>query len=146
MVDPVTAAVGSAASILQLVGNVSKGLRLLRDTVGAIKDAPTVVKHIEENIHMLEDYFNLVNEYMKQTPSGIPDEIELRRVLQDLINNCQSPLSVLQERISSHNAKNRHHGVQAFHLWINDRTIKQALNHIYEYRKHLFLLLEALNL
>lgn len=143
MADPLTA-VGSAASIFQLIGSLSKGLRSLRDTVIAIKEAPAFFKHIDDKIHNLENYFNLVNDIIKRRPSGILDESGLHHVIQDLIANCHLSLSVLQERLlPSRSSQNM---VQAFYLWVNDRTIKQALNHIDEYTTHLHLLLEALNL
>lgn len=134
---------GSVAAVLQLVGVVSKGLRSLRDTVIAIRDAPSDVKAIDDKIHLLGYYFNLVETFMQQKPSGIPDESEFRGVIQDLTTNCHCSLSVLQERLPSRNAQNI---AQAFHLWLNDRSIKQALKHIDEYTKYLSLLIEALNL
>ncbi|ROW04802.1 hypothetical protein VMCG_04779 [Cytospora schulzeri] len=142
MADPLTA-IGSAASILQLVETLSKGLRSLRDTVTAIKDAPAVVQHIEEKVQRLEYCFKLVVNLMKQRSSGITDELELHRVIRDVTANCFSSLSVLQDKLPSRNAQNI---VQAFHLWIDDRAIKQALKHIDEYTKYLSLLIGTLNL
>lgn len=142
MVDPLTV-VGSIASIFQIVGNLSIGLRSLRDTVKAVKGAPTVVKHVEDRVQRTAYYFKFVDDIMKQRPSGIPDEVELQRVVQDLTANCLVSLGVLQERLPKRNAQNI---VQAFRLWVDDGDIKQALKHIDEYTNYSSLLLQALNL
>lgn len=142
MVDPFTV-VGSIASIFQIVGSLTIGLRSLRDTVKAVKGATTVVKHVEDKVQRTEYYFRLVDDIMKQRPSGIPDEVELQRVVQDLTANCLVSLNVLQERLPKRNAQNI---VQAFRLWVDDGDIKQALKHIDEYTNYSSLLLQALNL
>lgn len=142
MTDPLTI-IGSIASIFQLVRSLSEGLRSLRDTVIAIRGAPTVVKHIDDKVQRIAYYFRLVDDIMKQRPSGIPDEFELQRVVQDLTSNCLSSLSVLQERLPNRNAQNI---VQAFHLWVDDRDIKQALKNIDEYTNYSSLLLQTINL
>lgn len=142
MVDPLSA-IGSAASVIQLVANLSKGLRTLRDAVHAVKDAPTAVQHIEDKIHGLGDYFEKINNIIRRRPPGIPDEAELHRVIQDLTVTCHSSLKVLQEKLPRRGAGNIG---QAFRLWINDRAIKLAVEHVDEYTRYLSLLLHALNL
>ncbi|KUI57414.1 26S proteasome non-ATPase regulatory subunit 10 [Cytospora mali] len=142
MFDPITA-LQSVSSIIQLIGNLSKGLRSLRDTVTAIKDAPTVIKQIDDQIQHLGKYLGLVDTILKQHSAKIPCEVELHRLIQDLANNCLHPLGVLEDKLGRLAAQKNI--VKAFHLWLDDNSIKKALNLIDEYTKYLSLLLQTLN-
>ena len=135
--------IGLIASVLQLIGSISTGLRTLRDGATLVRDARNIVDQIEEKVQRLRKCFTLVDDYIKNSTGRLPHELEVHRIIQDLTMSSSSSLKFIQERLPSRKAKKM---VLAFQIWIHDHTMTQAMTHIDEYTQYLSLLLQTLNL
>lgn len=143
MADPLTA-IGSASAIVQLIGGVSSGLRMLKDAAEAIRDAPKAVERLQKNILHLGHCLKVLEQYFQQRPADIPFEKELYELIQEIAISCTAPLKVLQEKTPTRLP--RKNAVTAFNLWLNDKAITQARIQIDEYIPYMNLLIQTLNL
>lgn len=143
MADPLSV-IGSASAIVQLIGGVSSGLRTLRNAALAIKDAPRVIKRLEDKIQHLGQCLKMLERYFQQRPATIPYETQLYELIQDISQSCMEPLEVLEKKTPTHLSKKN--VAAAWDLWLNDNTITQAKTQIDEYIPYLYLLIQTLNL
>lgn len=143
MADPLSA-IGAVSAIVQLIGGVSSGLRTLRDTVVAIKDAPRAVQRLEEKIQHLGQCFKMLETYFQSRPSKIPYETQLYELIQEIAISCTTPLEILKDKTPTHLSKKN--VAAAFNIWMNESAITQAKNQIHESIPYLNLLVQTLNL
>lgn len=145
MADPLTA-IGAAASILQLVQIISKGLVTLRNAVIATKDVYDKISAVLNQVEQLSHPISLIQQYVESRPADI--EHKLRIVISNVTTSCVASLETIRSKLPepSKFGRSRHKLHAAIKVWRHDQELEQASRQVDGYLQNLTLILAVLNM
>lgn len=146
MTDPVSV-IGAAASILQLVGSFSHGLKTLRNAVAAIRDIDATLEKMETKMQLLKTPMSVINSYIVSRAAN-PNELdfELHDIVLKLTRSCYTALNSLEAKLPAVSRSTRTQVAAAAKLWINGRDFEQATKEIDGHIQNLTFIVNLLNL
>lgn len=145
MPDPLTI-IGAAASLVQLVQAIAKGLLNLRNAVKAIKDVHDKIQALSTQIEQITQPIVFIQSYMKIRPVDIGYELFL--VIDNVTTSCRTCLEKFQSQIPAppKTGRSHHKIVAAIRTWINNHDLEETRRHIDGYVQNLTLIMAVLNL
>lgn len=121
--------IGTAASLLQLVGTLSQGLTTLRNACVAVRDVHKRIEDILDRVNKLQAPVQSLHEYIQSRAPTIESELPLHDVIRDVTKSCLASLRMIQGKLPALSSSKKK-VVTAIKLWIHDRDIEQARKHI----------------
>lgn len=145
MTDPITV-IGTAASLVQLVQAVAKGLLNLRNAVKAVRDVQDKIQALSNQIQQISHPIVFIHSYIKARPADIG--CELLVVIDDVTTNCYACLEKFQSQLPMPPKAGRSHQKidAAIRIWINNKELEETRRHIDGYAQNLSLIMAVLNL
>lgn len=145
MTDPFTI-IGTAASLVQLVQGVAKGLLNLRNAIKAVKDVHDKIQALSNQIQQITHPIVFIQTYMKTRPADIGYELFI--VIDNVTKSCHACLEKFQSRLPvPPKAGRSHHKIDAaIRIWINNHDLEETRRHIDGYVQNLSLIMAVLNL
>lgn len=145
MADPFTI-IGTAASLVQLVQAVAKGLLNLRNAVKSIKDVHDKIQALSNQIQQITHPILSIQSYIKNRPADIGYELFV--VIDDVTQSCHACLKKFQSHLPAPPKSGRSHQKidAAIRIWINNHDLEETRRHIGGYVQNLGLIMAVLNL
>lgn len=137
------AEIGTAASIIQLIGALSKGLTTLRNAYVAIRDVRKRIEEILFRVTSLAVPIQYIQHYIQSRSANV--QSELHDVIGDVTTSCLVSLRIIQEKLPVVGTLTRRMET-AVRMWMIDREIEEASKHIDGSLQNLRLILQVLNM
>lgn len=137
------AAIGLTASILQLVGFLSKGLIKLQNAYAATRDVKKRIDEMLSDVTSLAAPITHIRQYLQSQSAGIP--ADLHDVIRDVTASCLVSLRNIQEKLPVVDTSTRRIEA-AVRMWMQDRVLEQARRHIDGSLQNLRLILQIVQM
>lgn len=138
--------IGTAASILQLVGSLAKGLEVIRNTYVAIRDVHKRVEELQNNVSQVGLLILAIQKYIESGRlAKFDSELQFHDVISDVTKCCLTSLKTIQKGLPALPGPTDR-AITAIKLWMQNEENEQARKHIQGALQNLELILDLLQL